>query len=594
MVTRFEQLASETLYEIFSYLSFPNVLTSFSNLNSTLTSLVNAHHIWINLSNISLTTFDYYCRHILPSRREQIHGLTLSNEQTVSEITLFISIFYLIRFTKLRSLTLIEPTQDEFQHITTTILKLPQLRHLSVTWNDDHKFRQIGPTIFKPILLEIRTLKSCELSFLDTAYFLSSVEQMSSTIQYLTIHRCDIDCLFHVLDYFPQLKSLSIQDRVTAAIKGLTDDAYKRIKETTPASSLTCLKIRVFNVEYLFIEFLIEKCPKLKKLAFSFVGDSGLDFLDNDRWEWIVQSLSFLSVFQLYIEIWDIIESEMEYLNYMVDRFQDQFWTSRGIYFIYDYYHDTTANQLNLIVYTQIYPDIDFSTQWGQLRLPLSPLTTRTTYVNVKTLTLLILNTQQMVDELKQLNSRYYPNVEKLTIKFEKTSGLHQFGSYIDKLIRLSNIKHLNIVDRCHSSATLFEIVRRSPRLCTLTIIQNQKLLKQIFENKLLCLYLKPMIQNLNIMYSSRMTVDLCETICNTFVNLYSFSTSIDLPDDFEDVIPLVVKKLTKLKYFHVLLNEDRYNFQHKDMDKWIKSVTSLKNFRVTVSEDYRTAHIWI
>ena len=81
-------------------------------------------------------------------------------------------------------------------------------------------------------------------------------------------------------------------------------------------------------------------------------------------------------------------------------------------------------------------------------------------YRYVNRLLLTIYNNKQMRSEFDK-SSRFFPNIDTLTVRFDQNVSSALFGLYIDKTINLNNVKHLALNDKCHSVATLYELVLR-------------------------------------------------------------------------------------------------------------------------------------
>ncbi|CAF4599591.1 unnamed protein product, partial [Rotaria sp. Silwood1] len=173
-----------------------------------------------------------------------------------------------------------------------------------------------------------------------------------------------------------------------------------------------------------------------------------------------------LKKFQLYSELWHLTSADFDELYPQLLSFKtNSFWIERQIRFITDFYQD--KNDLHLIFYSNPYPDHKFSNQWGN---PIDIALTSTnniysslfknTYENVNRLLLTIYNNKQMRYELDKC-SRYFSNVDTLTIRFEQHVSSALFRIYVEKIINLSHVKHLALNGKCHSVITLYELVLR-------------------------------------------------------------------------------------------------------------------------------------
>jgi hypothetical protein len=82
------------------------------------------------------------------------------------------------------------------------------------------------------------------------------------------------------------------------------------------------------------------------------------------------------------------------------------------------------------------------------------------TYRHVNRLLLTVYSSKQIKSELDK-SARYFPNIDTLTVRFDKNVSGALFGLYIEKTINLNCIKHLALNDKCHSIATLYELASR-------------------------------------------------------------------------------------------------------------------------------------
>ncbi|CAF1547427.1 unnamed protein product, partial [Rotaria sordida] len=80
------------------------------------------------------------------------------------------------------------------------------------------------------------------------------------------------------------------------------------------------------------------------------------------------------------------------------------------------------------------------------------------TYQHVNDLRLTIYNNEQMEFELDK-PSRFFSNIDTLTIRFEENVSPTLFGKYIKKTINLKYIKHLTLHDEFHNMATLHILI---------------------------------------------------------------------------------------------------------------------------------------
>ncbi|CAF0993178.1 unnamed protein product [Adineta steineri] len=81
MLSCFEDLSNELIYEIFELLDFHHVYKAFYSLNARFYNLIfnSTIPIEVNLSSISKSTFQRYNKDIILPNKHRIHSLHLSN-----------------------------------------------------------------------------------------------------------------------------------------------------------------------------------------------------------------------------------------------------------------------------------------------------------------------------------------------------------------------------------------------------------------------------------------------------------------------------------------------------------------------------------
>ncbi|CAF3474740.1 unnamed protein product [Rotaria sp. Silwood1] len=464
---QFEDLPGELWFLILSYLSPLEAFYAFSSINnarihSILTDMYLVRQgndkcssiLNISLAHLPLFMYNFAITNIISYYSNVIHSLTLSNQQTPGEINSFLQKYsFKYDFKSLKSLCLIEPSSNELNII---INDLSNIKMLDIQSKEIYSFDK--DTIQK-ILYSKSSIDYCCLSQFHQNFISND---SYSFIQTLIIDSCEYLCFINILNHFCLLKKLSIN------ILSMSHNAILSSNNLIEHPvSIKNLKLRAFSIPFDYLLVLFCLFENIQKFSLSIICDEGFDYVNSDKWQMIINNYwPLLKKFQLYSELWHLTSADFDELYPQLLSFKtNSFWIERQIRFITDFYQD--KNDLHLIFYSNPYPDHKFSNQWGN---PIDIALTSTnniysslfknTYENVNRLLLTIYNNKQMRYELDKC-SRYFSNVDTLTIRFEQHVSSALFRIYVEKIINLSHVKHLALNGKCHSVITLYELVLR-------------------------------------------------------------------------------------------------------------------------------------
>jgi len=212
---KFEELPGELIFHILSYLKPLDVFYAFHNLiNYRLQSIIidmyaikydeddYSSNLNISLVDVPLFMFDFALSNVISFYSNMIHSLTLSNKRTPKQIDSFLEKYsFKYDFTYLKSLTLIEPTNDELNEI---LPNLPNIQTLSIRSKHMYLFDR---RLLQQILYVKRTLVNCFLSQFEFDYI---CQQSRSFIRKLHIQSCDFSCFIHLFNSFLWLEFLEL------------------------------------------------------------------------------------------------------------------------------------------------------------------------------------------------------------------------------------------------------------------------------------------------------------------------------------------------------------------------------------------------
>jgi len=119
---------NELLYELFEYLTTYNILYAFKGLNKRIDKVLGRYAKYdLNFKSWPKSKFDFICQSIRP---EQVRSLILSDgNDTCRQIHLFLGLFYIRQFINLKSLTLIEITEQDLNKVVTKFNLLSKLSY---------------------------------------------------------------------------------------------------------------------------------------------------------------------------------------------------------------------------------------------------------------------------------------------------------------------------------------------------------------------------------------------------------------------------------------------------------------------------------
>jgi len=220
----FEDLPDELLLIICSYLSPYHILKAFNDLNTRLNCTINQYRQNIDLRNLNLRQFYFFCKMIRFSFGTKVHSIILSNSApSVRQLNLFrkqIESFGDILI-NLKRLILIDHYDDELDLYLPFISLLKNLKELKINF-----LKNKNETILLNFISQILTdnfisfdhlpkrrkrdlLTLEKLSLIGTGY-LKITSIFNQTITHLTIEIENTDDLFEIFSGFHSLKYLNV------------------------------------------------------------------------------------------------------------------------------------------------------------------------------------------------------------------------------------------------------------------------------------------------------------------------------------------------------------------------------------------------
>ncbi|CAF3200229.1 unnamed protein product [Rotaria sp. Silwood2] len=314
-----ETLPVEILHRIFDNLDAQIILYSIRPLSKLFRSVVNTYNRYVLEFNlISKSCFYFFCRLIHP---QNIISLTLSNnEQTSVQIDLFISLVHLRQITRLRSLTLLQISEDQLNYILKRInLNLLITFSFSIRKYDDRR-RATTITPLSSIIAQ-STLRKLEFNTFDSMPKISW--PIDGITEYLTTNnRINIDDLCKIFQCSPHLHMLIMNEIPAGVINNVTSTCFRQL------TSLTMQDLRVTIDELESFLLLTSSLVYLKLIG-------GEEMLDGKRWEQFIQiNLPQLDKFEFYFTEWKSTKQTLTDLELIIASFQTPFWIEHKKWFV--------------------------------------------------------------------------------------------------------------------------------------------------------------------------------------------------------------------------------------------------------------------
>jgi len=308
-------LPIELLHRILDHVDTVTVFLSFRNVCKYFYTIINSYNQYkLDFRSITKPAFHRVCHFIQP---ENVVSLILSDDhRTSGQINLFLSLFDINKFTRLRSLTLIQTNDSDLivylKHIITC-----SLVSLSITK------RRNGGTITTPETKQL--LMHCPIRHLSLTQ-----SQWSSVKE-----------IFDIFLYFPYLKTLLLDVIIM-------QNAEDNLVDFVPVQSqLKSLAISFYSSNSNMIISMLSYTPSLIHLKLIGCPKGFASAWDGYWWtEFIQKNLSQLRFFEFFFDKRiDAKESTYD-IESIIISFRTSFWLEKRWYVTCDYYRDT--HELNL------------------------------------------------------------------------------------------------------------------------------------------------------------------------------------------------------------------------------------------------------
>ncbi|CAF0962603.1 unnamed protein product [Rotaria sordida] len=442
LITKFEDLSNELIYEIFDYFDYFFIYEIFSKLNIRFQSLfINSSLLLkINLSLISKSIFQNHYKSMINTNIKRIISLNITKY--------FLDYFSINLFSSLQSLIIYEIHSDKICLLINHLDCLPNFSSLSIYSSD---YFQNENSIYLSIF-HLSKLKFCKLTFPSGGQRipLPLATNQCQTLKRLILNgHVSLDQLISILSYLPKLDHLSCEYLYGSECTEI-DIVSIPVNLISICLTLYCISFNELKLFLLKISF------QLKKLRIKKFNDE--NFLNVKQWEELILNyMPCLCIFDLqYIGLIDD-----NFRQNLIEQFYSKFWIERKWLFDYYYYKNENSYYLNFfstvpyrynhfILYEQINNDICKSYQNNSINFA-----------------------RHLTIEGHLKTDKYsiqFPRVTKLTLKNNSIEKNSLFFNDINSIIPLIQIIDLDIKDNHFSIIELTKILSLLPNLQSLTL----------------------------------------------------------------------------------------------------------------------------
>ncbi len=324
----FELLPNELMEDLFEYLPVMDLFRSFYYLNQRFHQLVQYHvtqqaGLRIDFSSLSLREFDLICSQFNP---EQIEVLTLGDSgmnrvnesSSFGQIALFLGRYHLSQFTSLKSLRIIEPSDDKQHLLLLDQLSENQLKHLWI------RFRTRSQEDLLFCLPFMNTLQSLYLDQV-TLYDSSKLSQMSfKQLQYLSVNGISIIVLVNLLSSMPRLRYL----KVRLMVNGDRRNVFYKIHNKLELNTLSTFYVESNGADWKAIELhLLSHMPNLRRLSLVGVYQTSVTLLAEQWKECFLTYTPHLTDFRFYLT--SLSTDRSLSIDEILKSFRKEFWQER-------------------------------------------------------------------------------------------------------------------------------------------------------------------------------------------------------------------------------------------------------------------------
>ena len=318
----FEDLFNELIYEIFEYLQHFHIYKAFFNLNSRFRHLLTHSNlpIKIDLSSLSKSAWKTYNADMIENSMDRIHRFRVCNR--FMEDVALASLDKMFRFNRLEHLTLDNIECACLEHILNQLISLPLLSSLTVTTVDRIRDRtKIYREVFR-----LQALKYCKLylqGYGGNELLPVCVNEYSPIEHMIIANSIRVKELDAFLSYVPQLRRVSLNLQY---IHPMTTQEYSVMSQHVTHVSLELTSVIKFNE----FEEIIRGFPMIEVLHLTLPSYCEQIYANADKWEQLITChLPHLRIFDIHYSFRSAYGVVPLNIDTLMNQFSTPFWIAR-------------------------------------------------------------------------------------------------------------------------------------------------------------------------------------------------------------------------------------------------------------------------
>ena len=332
MMTNFEDLPNDIIYEILEYLNICDAFEIFFYQNNRFENLFeNIPFLFkFDLSLVSRKFFHAICYYLFQKNNSRIISIRLSNPLLIDYFFSFYSFQEKLIRLEFLCFNAID-SNERLESLLTNLIVLPHLQSLTIM----NHIENTDPSDIYRLIFGLPFLKSCILSpkRAHRNMSLSLSKNEFSPIQRFSLNRhCTLNQLIHILSYLPDLHHLSCLS--------LSETNQSIVDINNQFPHLTHLSVKFWRISFDTLKYLSSKyLSQLELLRISTRADD--HYLMAERWEHLITTeMPKLRVFD-FQHYWEPIDNnhiEQRTYHTLISRFNSIFWTDHQWFFSHQHF----------------------------------------------------------------------------------------------------------------------------------------------------------------------------------------------------------------------------------------------------------------
>ncbi|CAF1365829.1 unnamed protein product [Rotaria sordida] len=566
----FENLANETIYEIFQYLDVYHIYEGFFYLNQRFQNIiVNTNLlIQINVSTMSKSNFELYHKNMIEPNKHRINYLRLSNPFTIDII--FFPARIICDYIQLERLILDNIDAKYLNSILKHLAFLPKLDSLVLTPIDYVQ----DTSIFFISIFSLPKLKSCILTY-RTKYDeqpmpIYMTDFKDSPIEYFLINnRFSIESLNDIFFCLPKLRYLSIDCLVGCDDPDIDEDPIV-------SKYLNNVSIKVDSIDFNLLQKLIKRFfYNTEILHISTKSDQ--TYLDAKQWEeLILSSMPNLHTF-------DISHDGGTYHD-LINQFNSSFWIKKQWFFTHQ--HDSQETLDSGIFYsTNPYRRKTYTFYWQFDQHVCSNMQEK----NLNIVKHVHICSKQIINNYVN----YFPNANQLTIEHYFKTSDDSISTTLNCILPLKQLTKLNIKSSNFPFEQIIKLIYFTPNLHVLKLdflCLNEIYLKLIEQHEIFR-YVSSTNKITNIDIREKCTLEIFQLIIYLFPQVEYLKIRINEKEISQIIRFLFSKTTDKIRRLFFLCISQIPKVCLRELNFLIKSENLLSDYSIKYIN--RDLYLW-